>query len=241
MSSKGKYAGTRSARLTEDRLKKRVKEQDGDGYLFDVEYEKLKKEREETEKKYEQAREEYLRITEELRKEMMNGTASETDVARFMAALTNRGVQLEQQQQKIQESVDQLAEQTADVERRMDDLRMQAFGGNTRAWTPADTNADYKGFKLDNTDNRYANAKIVEMTPQEYLRRVAFDVKGSGMDEVLKDASPAQVEKYMRQMLRGTRFNAPSLNYKSGKTSGDARALAALLNGYGRIPVMVVE
>ena len=111
---------------------------------------------------------------------------------------------------------------------------------HTRAWQSANPNGDYKGFKTD-VDKKYADAKLVEMSPQEYLRRVAFDVKGKGMDELLQSASPSQVEKYMRQMLRGTRFGAPSLNYRNKTTTGDTRALAALLNGYGRIPVMVIE
>ena len=133
-----------------------------------------------------------------------------------------------------------MQEQQADVENRMNELRMRAFGGNTRAWNSANQNTDYKGFKLDG-NKRYANAKLVEMSPQEYLRRIAFDIKGNGLDDVLKNASPAQVEKYMRQMLRGTRLTAPALNYKNRSATGDARALAALFNGYKRIPVMVIE
>ena len=241
MSSKGKY-GSRSgnAILTEEGLRARHRKEDSDAYLFDVEYEKLKKEREETEKELEQAREEYLRVSEELRQEMINGTASDAAMERFSAVLTERGVQLQQEQEQLQKNVSDMQAQQADVENRMNELRMKAFGGNTRAWNSANKNADYKGFKLDG-DKRYANAKLVEMSPQEYLRRIAFDIKGNGLDEVLKGASPAQVEKYMRQMLRGTRFNAPTLNYKNGTTIGDARALAALFNGYKRIPVMVVE
>lgn len=238
MSSKGNYWKTHGG-LTNEEIQKRHRREDGDAYMFDVEYEKLKKEREEAEREYEKARDEYVRITKELREEMINGTASQSDMSRFMSALTDRGVQLQQQQAQMQKQIDQLAESRADVENQMNDLRMRAFGGNTRAWKSADK--DYKGFKVDATDKRYANAKLVEMTPEEYLRRVAFDVKGSGMKDVMQNASPSTVEKYMRQMLRGTRFNAPTLNYRNGNTTGNERAIAALLNGYSRIPVMVVE
>ena len=238
MSSKGEYRARKDARLTEDQMKKRHKQEDGDAYLFDVEYEKLKKEREDAREEMEKAREEYMRVSEQLRQEMINGTASDTAVARFMSALTDRGVQLEQQQEKLQENISKVSERVADVENRMNELRMKAFGGNTRAWVSAKKDEDYKGFK---TDSKYGNAKIVEMTPEEYLRRVAFDVKGNGLKDMLSNMSPATVEKYMRSMLRGTRYGAPSLNFKSGKSSGDERALAALLNGYKRIPVMVIE
>ena len=240
MSAKGKYSGKSKIGLTNEEIKKKHKQEDGDGYLFDVEYEKLKKEREEAEREYKAARDEYYKITEELRQEMANGTASETDMARFMAILSERGVQLQQQQEQMQKEVEKATAQVADVEDRMDELRMKAFGGNTRAWNPGGHERDYKGFNTE-SGKKYAEAKLVEMSPIEYLRRVAFDVKGKGMDELLNSASPAQVEKYMRQMLRGTRFNAPGLNYKNGTTTGDTRVLAALMNGYGRIPVFVIE
>ena len=243
MGGSGSGYGKRKGAMTEEELKRKHKKEDSDAYLFDVEYEKLKKEREEAEKEYAKARDEYIRISKELREEMANGTVTDSEMARFMAVLSDRGVQLQEEQVKAQEQIDKMAEVQADVENRMNELRMKAFGGNTRAWNSADRTADYRGFKIDSQDRRYANAKIVEMTPEEYLRRVAFDVKGKGIDDVLNNVSPSVVEKYMRQMLRGVRFGSPSLNYRNGSISkgGSERALAAMLNGYGRIPVMVIE
>lgn len=239
MGGSGSGYGKGKSVMTEEELKRRHKEEDSDAYLFDVEYEKLKKEREEAEEKYEQAREKYMKTTEELRKEMMNGTASEADVSRFMAMLTDRGVQLQEEQAKMEDEVNKLADARMDVEDRMNELRMKAFGGNTRAWTNT-TKDKYEGFKIDN--NR-GEAKVVEMTPEEYLRRVAFDVQGNGLEDVLKNTSPSDVDKYMRQMIRGIRFTSPSLNYINGTTGKGSteRVFAALFNGYSRIPVMVIE
>lgn len=229
-------------KLTSEDIKRRHKKLDGDAYIFDVEYEKLKKEQERLEREYEHEREEYLRISEELRREMMNGTATEQDMTRFMAALTDKGVMLEQQQQKMQKEIDDLANQRADIDQQMNELRKKAFSGSTSAYQAVDRDTDYKGFKLDNTNQiNYGNAKIVEMSPQEYLRRVAFDVKGNGMRDLVENMSPSNVDKLARQMLRGIRFSAPSLNYRANSTKGDERALAALLNGVGRIPVMIIE
>lgn len=227
--------------LTQAELERRHRQEDSDAYLFDVEYEKLKKEREEAEEEYAKARDEYVRLSKELREEMVNGEVSDAEMGRFMAMLTDRGVQLQEEQVKAQEQVDKMAQVQADVENRMNELRMKAFGGNTRAWQTASQN--YPNFKMDSADKRYSNAKVVEMTPEEYLRRVAFDVKGNGIKELLHNASPRTVEKYLRQMLRGVKLGAPSLNYKKGTTSRGAeeRVLAALLNGTGRIPVMVIE
>ena len=122
----------------------------------------------------------------------------------------------------------------------MNQLRMRAFSGSTNAYQAADRDTQYNGFKLDNS-NRYGNARIVEMSPEEYIRRVAFGLKGGSLDSILNNASPAAVERYMRQMVRGTKFNAPTLNFGTGSSSGDERALAALMNGYKRIPVLVIE
>ena len=226
--------------LTSEDIKRRLREGGSDAYLFDVEYEKLKKEKERLQAEYEREREKYLKITEQLRQEMLNGTATDADMARYMSALTDRGVQLQQQQQKMQESINQLADQRADVQNQMNELRKRAFSGSTNAYQSADRNTVYNGFKID-SNNRYANAKIVEMTPQEYLRRVAFGFNNNSIDSLVNSASPATVEKYMRQMLRGTKFNSPSLNYSRGSMVGVERVMAAMMNGYQRIPVMVIE
>lgn len=241
MGGSGSGYGKNGKGLTQEELERRHRKEDSDAYLFDVEYEKLKKEREEAEEEYAKARDEYVRISKELREEMVNGEVSDAEMSRFMAMLTDRGVQLQEEQVKAQEQVDKMARVQEDVERRMNELRMKAFGGNTRAWQTASTN--YANFTTNSADRRYANAKVVEMTPEEYLRRVAFDVKGNGMKELLNNASPRTVEKYLRYMLRGNKLGAPSLNYRRGTTSRGAeeRVLAALLNGTGRIPVMIIE
>ena len=93
----------RDYRLTKEGLRKRHQQEDNDAYLFDVEYEKLKAEQEQADKEYEEAREDYLEITEELRDEMLNGTASDSDMARFMTALTTKGVQLQEEQERLQD------------------------------------------------------------------------------------------------------------------------------------------
>ena len=231
--------GKNGSNLTKEEMRRKHQHEESDAYLFDVEYDKLKKEEERLEKEYQREREEYRRITEDLRREMMNGTASEADMARFMSALTDRGVQLQQQQEKMQQSIDSLNEQRNEVARDMNDLRRRAFSGSTNA--PAvDRTRDYEGFK-NGTSARYANAKVVEMSPEEYLRRVALGFNNQTVTSMLNQSNPSAIARYMRNMLRGTKYNAPTLNYGSNSSAGDERAIAALMNGYKRIPVMVIE
>ena len=69
--------------LTSEDIKRRLREGGSDAYLFDVEYEKLKKEEERLQAEYEREREKYLKITEQLRQEMLNGTATDADMALY--------------------------------------------------------------------------------------------------------------------------------------------------------------
>ena len=236
MPVKARYGKKRKKKL-EEQIEEARKKADSDAYLFDVEYEKLRAEQEAAQREIEQAREELQRITEELRQEMYDGTASEADMARFMAVLTDRGAQLQKQQEKMREEMDSLYEQRAEIDQRMAELRVKAFSGSTNAYVSADKN-DYKGFDAERGGTK---AKVVEMRPEEYLRRVAYQFTGNGMEAMLKGMSPAAVERYAKAMLRGTKYKAPSLNYKGQQTSGAEKALAALLNGYSKIPVLVVE
>ena len=240
MGGGGQRYGSQSSNLTQEQIRRRHRAVDGDAYIFDVEYEKLKKEEERLQRQYEREREEYLRVTEQLRQEMANGTASDADMARYMAALTDRGVQLERQQQRMQDSIDKLNENRADVQRQMDELRKNAFAGSTNAYQAADRREQYNGFKAE---SRRTEAKIVEMSPEEYLRRAVFGANGAGSLRALLNSVPASnVEKYMRQMLRGTKFAAPSITSMGDSSArNNARVLAAMMNGYNKIPVLIVE
>ena len=215
------------------------RKQNDDSYIFDVEYQKLQAENEKLREEYERAREEYVRITDELRKEMENGTASEADEARFMAMLSERGVQLQSEQKKLEDSLNEIADNRADVDKQLAELRKNAFSGATRAgnFKVADADAKYRGFKNENR----GEAKVVEMSPAEYLRRMAFQFGQGNIESILRTASPRDIEKIARQMNRGIKFNSPTLDYSLNKAVGNNHVLAALLNGYKRIPVLIIE
>ena len=235
--SGGSYLRNRKGLNKEDLERLLRRHQDDDAYLFDVEYEKLKKENEKLRAEYEKARQEYLKISEQLRREMENGTASASAQERFMAMLSERGVQLQQQQEEAQANIEKIANQRGEIDRQLAQLRQQAFSGSTRASVPANPQEKYQGFKKDN----WGQAKVVEMSPTEYLRRMAFQFGYGNIEGILRTASPQDIEKWAREMRRGTRYNAPSLDYKGSKVSGNEKVLAALLNGYKRIPVLIIE
>jgi len=173
-----------------------------------------------------------------LRNEMENGTASEATEARFMAMLSAKGVQLQQESEKISQSLTEIADKRADIDRQLNELRKKAFPGNTRVPTQqANPQEKYRGFRNDN----WGNAKVVEMSPVEYLRRMAFQFGNGDIAGLLRVASPREIERLAGYMRRGVRYDAPTLNYSGMTTANAQNVLAALINGYKRIPVLVVE
>ena len=222
--------------LTEEDIKNAINKGDGDGYIFDIEYQRLQKENERLQREYEKARDQYARITRELREEMENGTETVADEARFMALLSDKGVELQQQQEEMEKAIDKIADERVKVDNELAQLRKVAFGGMTRAPSEPASEEKYRGFKPYK-----GKEKVVEMSPSEYLRRSAFQFGNGTMESLLKSASPSLVEKIARQMRRGTGFDAPSLDYGKNESHGNARAIAALLNGYKRIPVLILE
>ncbi len=214
---------------------------DNDAYIFDVEYEKLMKEREQMQKEYDKAMEEYRKISEELRNEIQSGDATSYDMAQYMNMLSDRGVQLQQEQTKLQESLQKMQASQGDLYERINELRAKAFAGNTRAnptYNFKKAEGNYRGFKTEGINQ--GEYKLVEMTPAEYLRRMQFHFGGT-LDNLIRSGSSAEIEKYARQMRRGTKFNPATMNYQNGSHTGHQRVISALLNGYSTIPVLLRE
>lgn len=111
--------------------------------------------------------------------------------------------------------------------------------------TPAKQN-EYKGFEL-NTHTSAMQEKlesgktyIAEMSPREYLQRVAMQVfNRSTIETTVRGTIPANVLKYARMMRKGTKFYMPWLDLQDKGQEGRHRALAALYLGYEKIPVLV--
>ena len=108
---------------------------------------------------------------------------------------------------------------------------------------------DYIGFKTDDTGTSYYNdllkqgkAKVMEMTPEEYIKECAYHVfENSTLEKTLRGrVGDEDTEKYAKMMREGTKFYTPYLNYKDYAQEGLHRAVAAYMNGIKKIPVVIV-
>ena len=105
---------------------------------------------------------------------------------------------------------------------------------------------DYVGFDTSKggmaDDLKSGKAKLVEMSPEEYIRRCAFEIFGDDfatIESVLSTREQGLIDKYAQSMREGARFDTPYLDYTSGNQEGLHRALAAYEAGIDTMPVMV--
>lgn len=88
------------------------------------------------------------------------------------------------------------------------------------------------------------NAKLIMMSPQDYLDQVAAAQKKAFSDLPYPVRKPKTVEKLRKAIRAGETIETPWLTYKNGKIvdqEGRHRALAALQEGVEKIPVFVYE
>lgn len=108
---------------------------------------------------------------------------------------------------------------------------------------------EYEGFKtnestVSNVDSKLeqGKAKVVEMTPEQYIKECAYYIfNNSTLERTLNTrAGNKDTEKYAKMMREGTKFDTPYIDYGNAGQEGLHRAVAAYINGYEKIPVIVI-
>lgn len=113
----------------------------------------------------------------------------------------------------------------------------------------------YPGFRLTTNSGmdsylKDGSAKIVEMSPREYLERISYDIfshqRGGYFEAIttlrksLQGTSLKNIKRYAKDMKKGKKYDMPFLDYTGSRgQEGRHRALAAIINGYEKIPVLV--
>lgn len=111
------------------------------------------------------------------------------------------------------------------------------------------TRNDYVGFDITkggmSGDLERGKARLVEMSPEEYIRRCAYEIfknnepNPTTLESVLSTREQASIDEYAQRMLAGEKAPTPYLNYNTSNQEGLHRALAAMKAGIDVIPVMV--
>lgn len=113
-----------------------------------------------------------------------------------------------------------------------------------------DAHGEYEGFVRDKStesgiDNalKEGRARVVEMTPEQYIHECAHYIfEGSTFERTLRGRlGDKDTEKYAKMMREGVKFDTPYLKYAygEGNQEGLHRAVAAFINGYDKIPVII--
>lgn len=108
---------------------------------------------------------------------------------------------------------------------------------------------DYQGFDKNKSRTSYIDdmvksgrAQIVEMPPELYLKEVAHKIfKKETLESTLRGTSVSNINKYMKMMQEGVKFDTPYLNYRDEQQEGRHRAIAAVMLGIKKIPVIIVR
>lgn len=111
------------------------------------------------------------------------------------------------------------------------------------SYTTGDPFKEYKGFITHTRTGHmedFINGKgfIAEMTPQEYLHRISYDVFHSSYSYTARGVDTDRVQLYAKMMKNGVKFDMPLMVTDEGQ-EGRHRAMAAYLAGIQKIPVYV--
>lgn len=170
---------------------------------------------------------------------------------------TDKGEELKQQVRPLQDKRNQIKEDINFAESQLSVLNNRNRMNQQHEWLQRistqstmqkPTKQNYPGFKLNESttsaiDNALKNgqAHVVEMSPKEYIERVNYQIFNKYTTaQNISGRSYNTVNEYAEMMRQGVKFDTPYLDYDEEGQEGIHRALAAIQNGYERIPVIVV-
>lgn len=166
---------------------------------------------------------------------------------------------------KLREKADKLSEEKRELEReitrrnsRMSEID-KSFAGIQREkyGRPEfkEASGEYAGFKTSESTTNYVDdklksgeAKVVEMTPEQYIRECAHYIfENSTIERTLRgrEGNDSSTKDLIAKIKKGVKLDTPYLNYgrpgdQVGNQEGLHRAVAAHICGLDKIPVIII-
>lgn len=238
---------------------------DDSSYIRDKKYQDISRKSQEAFHKYIDIRERLEKLDEEIEKEKLGKKSDEemTEDDEFYKLLwgtspdkyTEKGEQLREERYALFKQYRDAEKEWTSLSDRLKKLdkahieeQRDAYKMRDNDTISKDVKDSYLGFKVGESTTPYVDealkdgrAIIVEMSPRQYLQEVAHNVfKNATFETSIRGISPDNVQKYMKMIQQGVKFDTPYLNYKDSQQEGRHRAVAAHLLGIERIPVIVV-
>ena len=224
-----------------------------DSYYFGEEYQRAVRESREAREERDRATEEWKKLSEAVNKEVVVDPELGRDLSQLIGLYTDKGKALVPKRNEAMNKMTEAEHRWMEKRDAVDDLvqkarEIQLRKGVDESSVSAPTQKSYKGFQMDTGTPYYQDklargqAIIVEMSPKTYIEFTAKKIfNRSSMESTVQGTAPENVKKYASMMKKGTKFYMPVLNFQDNGQEGRHRALAAMLNGYKKIPVLVVR
>jgi len=208
----------------------------------------------------------WLEKTNELHREVIKLDGLDKSTSEALGSYTEKGHQLKVEVKKLREQIDSMEANLKADESFLNSTAKRNHEKELAEWEQSQpilrtrTQETYEGFNLKtgipDYDKALANgdAYIVEMSPKEYMQRVSYDIfskipdndHATTMRSTLRGVSNELASQYASEMNQGDKFPLPYLDYEGMIYSipgqeGRHRAVAAYINGYDKIPVLIYK
>lgn len=194
---------------------------------------------------------------EEIRDEEADKALGRT-MGDLFVSYTDKGKEIQAKMKPLVEEKERINEEIKYHENRLNEFNREQRMKQQNEWLQRistqstmkePTQSSYQGFKLNESTTgrvddalKTGQAKVVEMSPKEYIERANYEIfRQYTVAQNIGGRSANRVNEYAEMMRQGVKFDTPYLDYENEGQEGIHRALAAIQNGYERIPVIIVS
>lgn len=194
---------------------------------------------------------EWLKNKDEAKKHLIADPDMPRDLAEFFGKYDEEGQMLKAKSEAAYKALKEVEQKYNNAGAFIERRHKAHAEAELKEWRGAKdvpaSQKSYEGFDKENKTHvsyyddliKQGKGQLVEMSPQEYMSRISYDVFGSTMERTTLGTDAEAVTKYAKMMREGTEFHVGYINYKTKEQEGRHRALAAYLNGYEKIPVWI--